>query len=595
MHPTPQETNGSSNGVLQDLANLKNQTRIVADSLRTQDEALRQRGLRLPPGVTDKLSELIKDIAGVESSVASDSIELGQLRSLAATGAMINSTLDLDNLLTRAMDEVILLAGAERGFIILANENSGDLEFRIRRDETQRPTTSDTPQISMTIVNDVMASQKPLLADNAYKDPRIQDNLSVAQFVLRSVICVPLYQRGKTIGVVYVDNRLRAGVFTERELNLLTAFANQAAVAIENARLFTRIQTSLTEITEMKDVIDNVFASVGSGIITTNASDLVITFNRTAEKLFGWHSDEAVGKPLLDVLPRIDDADIESQMRDVLEQEVSGEFQAIVTLPQQDYPATLKFKFSPLKDENDVTQGVTVVVDDLTEQNEREALINVLENYLPPGLLPRIHEIAQIGLGGERREVTCMFAESRPYNSFDPEIAPQDLMATLNRYLTVGAQAVQLHDGVIDKYMGSEIMVLFNTQLNPQPDHTLRAIDAALDMRDAFVAFYKEIGIDPDLHWYRIGINSGIATLGNVGSVRRRNFTAIGDTINLSKRLQENATAGQIIISEATLLQARAAAGAHDIPGVRLEERDPIKVKGREQYTRIFEIFRDDT
>ncbi len=590
-----QENGSNPAAPLQDLAELKAQTREVADKLRKQDEVLRTRGMKLPPGVTDSLSEVIQSIATMEKLLGGDLIELGQLRALTATGAMINSTLDLDGLLTQAMDKVIELAGAERGFMILRNEQTGELEFRISRDSTQKPGAAkgDSPQLSMTIVQEVVETGSPLLTDNAYKDPRIQDNLSVAQFVLRSVICVPLTQRDKRVGAVYVDNRLRAGVFTERELNLLTAFANQAAVAIENARLFTRIQNTLEEITEIKDVMDSVFASVGSGIITTNANDLVITFNRAAEGIFGMKSDDVIGRPLVEILPRIDEADLDSQLRNVLERDENTAFQSSVMMPHRDNPAILSFKFSPLRDSNDTTQGVTVVVDDLTEQSEREAMLDVLENYLPPGMLPRIHEIAQIDLGGERRDMTCMFAETRPFNSFSSDITPQELMETINRYLSVATEAVHNRDGVIDKYMGSEVMALFNTQLNPQPDHALRAIETALDIRDAMLTFYQEIGIQPEPHWYRIGIHTGIATLGNVGSVYRRNFTAIGDTINLSKRLQENATAGQIIVSEAVMLKAQAVGGSQQIPHIRFGEREPVKVKGRQQFTRIYEVFRE--
>ncbi|MEL7235411.1 MAG: adenylate/guanylate cyclase domain-containing protein, partial [Chloroflexota bacterium] len=302
--------------------------------------------------------------------------------------------------------------------------------------------------------------------------------------------------------------------------------------------------------------------------------------------------DVGFGRRLVDVLALVD-ADIESHVRTVLENDVSFSFQKSMTLPGKTAPAFLSFKFSPLRDSAGDTQGVTVAVDDLTEENEREKMLGLLENYLPPGMMPRIHEIAGIDLGGESREMTCMFAEVRPFNSFPDDIDAQDLMDQINRYLTVATLAVQERDGVIDKYMGSELMVLFNTQLNPQPDHALRAIESALDIRDAFLKFYQEIGILPEPHWYRIGLHTGIATLGNVGSHNRRNFTAIGDTINLSKRLEENATAGQIIISEDLLLKARQIAGTEDLPGLRLEPREALQVKGRQQFTRIYEVFRD--
>lgn len=589
----PEGNTGKKQTTLAELNELKSVMRDVDANLRQQDEVLRSRGMKIPPVVIDHLGKIIKDINTLETNIQGDTIELGQLRALAATGAMINSNLDVDAVLAQAMEKVIELAGAERGFMLLLSPQTDELEFRITRDNTQKEGKKDSPQISMTIVNEVVSKGLPLLTDNAYKDPRIQDNLSVAQFVLRSVICVPLTQRDRTIGAVYVDNRLRAGVFTRRELNLLIAFANQAAVAIENARLFERIQASLHEITEIKDVMDNVFASVGSAIITTNASDTVITFNRAGEEIFGKTVNNAIGQPLRHVLPQIEDVDLESKMHHVLETGEDSAVQITVALPHRDNPAILNFKFSPLRDDADNTQGVTIVVDDLTEQSEREAMLDVLKTHLPSGMLNRIHEIAGIDLGGERREITCMFAETRPFTNFPANLAPEELMKLVNHYLSVASKAVDNQDGVIDKYMGSEVMVLFNSQLNPQPDHALRAIYTALDIRDAFIAFYKERGISPDPHYYRIGIHSGIATLGNVGSRNRRQFTAIGDTINLSKRLEENSVAGQIIISEDTLLKAQSVAKTYDLPGIYFEEREPIKVKGRQQFTRIYEVFRE--
>jgi len=574
--------------IVLELQELKTLTREVADKLRAQDEVLRQYGLRLPGGVTQTLSQIIKEIAALEQNVAGESRELTQLRSLAATGALVNSSLDVDEVLMRAMDNVITMAGAERGFIILKRESTGDIEFRIVRDTTNTASKSqDNPQVSMNIINDVLNSGNPMLSDNAYKDPRMQDHMSVAQFVLRSVICVPLTQRTRTIGALYVDNRLRAGVFTHRELNLLTAFANQAAVAIENARLFEKIQVSLLEITEIKDLMDNVFASIGSGVITTNAAQTVITINRAAEALLSLDNMKVIGKPLLRVLPHIDsgEADVESRLIEALRGGRADSIQITLDLPLREEPSILSLKFSPLQDDNGNTQGATLVLDDITEQTERDAMLTILQNYLPPGMMKHLDRIARIDLGGERRDVTCLFIETRPINSFPPTLVPEELMHQINHYLTVATEVIHAHEGVIDKYMGSEVMVLFNTQLNPQPDHAARAMRVALAMRQAFINDYAARGIAPDPHYYRIGVHTGVATLGNVGSIYRRNFTAIGDTINLSKRLQENATSGQIIISEETWAHARVT-----VNDIHVQERDAIQVKGRQQSTRIFEI-----
>ncbi len=574
---------------LDELQSLRELSNDVAAAMQAQRDVLRQRGMSLPHGVLSSLEGLAKDLRALEKGVTADETELGQLRALAATGAMVNSSLDLDQVLTQAMDRVIELAGAERGFIILQNVNTGEMEFRIARDNSEEPQDEDH-RISRTILNEVVSTGRPLLTDNAYKDPRIQDNMSIAQFMLRSVICVPLQKGDKIIGAVYVDNRVRSGVFTQLELNLLTAFGNQATVAIENARLYARIQSTLSEIREMKNLMDNVFASIGSGVITTDADRRIMTMNRAAEAMLSVTAEESIGKRIMAVLPRIDEADVEDQLREVLQGDKQEVIQAEVEMPARGQ-VILNLKLSPLLDDDENVQGAAVVVDDLTEQVERENMFDVMSDYLPPGLLDRLDEIMGIDLGGERREMTCMFIETRSFGSFPQDTPPQRLMTMVNEYLSVATAAVHEMDGVIDKYMGSELMVLFNTQLNPQEDHAARAIHAALNVRDAFEKFYASLNINPEPHYYRIGVHSGIATLGNVGSLYRRNFTAIGDTINLSKRLQENATAGQIIISETTLDMAQRTGSIDDI---RLVERDPIQVKGRQVYTQIYEVFANE-
>jgi adenylate cyclase len=132
-------------------------------------------------------------------------------------------------------------------------------------------------------------------------------------------------------------------------------------------------------------------------------------------------------------------------------------------------------------------------------------------------------------------------------------------------------------------------MALFNSQLNPMDNHAAQAVEAALNMREAFLGLYERFGINPDPHFYRVGIHSGVATLGNCGSLNRRDFTAIGNNINQSKRLEENAQHGQIIISEVTLGYIEAAGG---MDGVRFEAREPLSLKGIEEPVPIYEVFR---
>jgi phosphoserine phosphatase RsbU/P len=148
-----------------------------------------------------------------------------------------NSTLDLDEVLNRVMDEVIAVTRAERGFVML-HEAGGELVFRVARGMDQSTIEAPQFQISRGVVESVAYEGQPVLASNAQRDDRFNMRLSVVEQGLRSILCVPLKVQDRVAGVVYVDNRLRAGLFTQDDLDLLSAIASSAAIAIENARLY---------------------------------------------------------------------------------------------------------------------------------------------------------------------------------------------------------------------------------------------------------------------------------------------------------------------------------------------------------------------
>jgi sigma-B regulation protein RsbU (phosphoserine phosphatase) len=148
-----------------------------------------------------------------------------------------NSTLDLDEVLNRVMDEVIATTHAERGFVML-HENDGRLTFRAARGMDQTTIQDPQFQVSRSIVERVAREGRPLLTSDALQDDRLSMRRSVTILGLRSVLCVPLKTRDRISGVVYVDSRIRAGIFSRADLDLLTAIASSAAIAIENARLY---------------------------------------------------------------------------------------------------------------------------------------------------------------------------------------------------------------------------------------------------------------------------------------------------------------------------------------------------------------------
>ncbi len=584
------EAQDTATNLIGELRQLEDQLEEVNKTLEAQRELLRRRRLAMPAAIINNIEMLKQDFKRLENNVLEDQTELRQLRALSEMSTRITNSLDIDTVLQETMELVIVLTNAERGYIVLTNDDSGELEFRISSEGgLMGPAmpSSDRPQISMTVVNEVIDTGEPLLADNAFKDERLSENQSIINFTLRSVLCVPLRYKERITGVVYVDNRLVAGIFTERELNLMMAFANTAAVAIANARMYMRAEQILAEITRVKELMDNIFSSVGSGIIAIDKNDLVHTFNRAASEFLDLPPEVAVG---FDVAQLMKNAalELEDHLEHVKLHDMDHSLELSAELPGRGQVA-LALSLSPLKDSNDTTHGVTLVMDDVTHLYEHETTISAMKRILPEGMVDKINEIANIEMGGLRREVTCLFADVRPWITL-PDVAASEKLRILNQYQAIATVCIHEAGGIVDKYMGNEVMALFNTQLNPQNNHAQMALECGLMMRDRFVELYQAMGIDPDPHYYIIGMFTGEATLGNVGSFQRREFTALGNSINTAKRIQENTAPGAITIVQQTL--DHFLANNDDRRHYDFQPRDPIYGKGLSVGMRAYEVYR---
>ncbi len=154
-----------------------------------------------------------------------------------------NSSLDLDEVLNRVMDEVIAAVHAERGFVML-HDTDGHLAFRVARGMDQKTIEDPLFQVSRGVVEKVEREGQPILTVNAQEDERFSARQSIVSLKVRSILCVPLKNKERKVGVIYVDNRIHSGIFTEADLELVGAIASTAAIAIDNASLFKDLQQS---------------------------------------------------------------------------------------------------------------------------------------------------------------------------------------------------------------------------------------------------------------------------------------------------------------------------------------------------------------
>ncbi|MBN1665760.1 MAG: GAF domain-containing protein, partial [Anaerolineales bacterium] len=393
----------------------------------------------IPRQVLDSLIHLAGHLNRISRRVAQSEDERKDLMALADIGQVVNSSLELSDVLRIVMDTIIRLTGAERGFLML-RDITGEYNIRVARNWEQESIDSSEFAISGTIVNRVASEGKPVVTTNAQEDPRFGGQESIIAYNLRSILCVPLKVKDETTGVIYADNRIRTGIFTESERDILAAFANQAAVAIENARLFESVRSTLAEVTELKNLMDNIFASIASGVITADVQDQIMLCNRAAESILGQSATELVGRALAECLPPLGTelcqsvAQVRATDEPILGLEVAS------NIPQRG-PVDLIFNLSPLKDASQTTQGVAIVLDDLTDKKRLEAQRRLFEKMVSPAVIEQINP-DQVQLGGERGAITTLFADVRGFTAFSESVAPEKLVSVLNRYLAAAAEAV---------------------------------------------------------------------------------------------------------------------------------------------------------
>lgn len=525
----------------------------------------------------DDLAQLAGSLTRLSRLVAKREQEREELTALGEISQVINSTLKLDNVLQIVMDTIIRLTGAERGFLML-RDRQGELSIRTARNWEQETLEAAEAAISRTVINQVITTNQPVLTTNAQQDPRFDSQESVITFNLRSILCVPLKVKEEIIGVIYADNRVRTGLFTETELNLLAAFANHAAVAIENARLFESVRNTLAEVTQLQNLMADVFASITSGVIITDLDGKITLTNRAAQSILDMDSRTAEGC-LINEIPLLRGTTLSrylTSFRQTSRPLVGLEVKAFH--PEKGL-RILVFSLSFLRDSQDVPHGIAIVLEDLTETRRLEAKRRLFERMVSPQVIEQFNP-DQIQLGGERCQITTLFADLRGFTSLAEQIDPEILVSVLNHYLGAAAEAILAEGGTIDKFMGDAVMAIFNAPLT-QTDHTLRAVRASLHMRSIARSCQEELFPQVRLS-FGIGIHYGEAVLGLVGTEQRLEYTAIGDSVNTAKRLQENAAPGQVLLS------AQAFAQVSQLVSARLIE--PIVAKGKKEPLQVYEL-----
>ncbi len=202
------------------------------------------------------------------------------------------------------------------------------------------------------------------------------------------------------------------------------------------------------------------------------------------------------------------------------------------------------------------------------EQEEKNRMKGMFEKYVNPNVIRKIMKQRKLKLGGERQEITVLFSDVRGFTSMSEKTEPEKVVKILNEYFNTATKIIQKHDGMVDKFIGDAVMAIFNAPVKNE-NHADNAVQTAIEMQREFKKKNLNVGI---------GINTGEAVIGNIGSSKVMDYTAIGDAVNTASRMQGVAKAGEIAITDSTFRKLKMKIKAIEKKEMVKGKEKPVKI-----------------
>ena len=376
-----------------------------------------------------------------------------RLRKLYEVNQVLSSLMPLSDLLDRILEIVFEFLPAERGLILLKEPDKG---FTPVAGRTREDGSAEEIPISGTLLKKVITEKVALLSGDVLQDSRLDPSESIVIQGITSCLTVPMVHREVVLGVIHLDTQGSYAAFAEDDLEIVTAIATQAAVAVENARLLQKVeQTAVAR--------DNLSRYLGPELV------------------------EAV---------------------------MTGE--------------------------------------------------------------------SDFAMEGSVNEATILFADIRGFTSLSERIPPQLVVKLLNEYFEIMVDIILERGGVVDKFVGDEIMAVWGVP-TPAENDAFNAVSAAIKMQQALCMYNEERArMEEEPIYMGIGINTGTVVAGNLGSSKRMQYTVIGDAVNLASRMEGLTTREQILMSQSTFDLVK--------DKVHTIDRGQVSVKGKQDAVQVFEV-----
>lgn len=539
----------------------------VLELLNKTAGAITPNDLELLEGICIQAAGALKNAQDFEQSQQARENESHLLEVTAA----ISSELKLKPLLEKIMEAVTLILGADRATLFLHDEKTNELWSQVAlglaNQEIRFPS-------HLGIAGKVFTSGETINIPDAYADPRFNKEIDrKTGYRTRNILCMPVINRhGKAIGVTQVLNK-HGGTFTRNDERKLRTFSGQAAIAIENAKLFD-------EVLNMKNYSECILESLSNGVISVNGSRKIEKCNAVALKTFGVPPEKIIGQ-FADLYFRGDNHWIVDSLRRVIATNEPDNYIDAEIVNAEGKKISINMAIAPLRDSQNKPIGGLLVFEDLTSSKR---LKSTLARYMTKEVADQLISNEETALGGQMKELTILFSDIRSFTTISEKLGPQATVAMLNEYFTMMVDIVFHHGGILDKFIGDAMLAVFGAPFATGEDPD-KAVTTAIEMYRALRPFNQqraEKGLDKVQ--IGVGINTDEVLVGNIGSLKRMDYTVIGDGVNLASRLEgaNKYYETSILISENTFKKLKYR--------YRSREVDRIRVKGKELPVRIFEI-----
>ena len=496
-------------------------------------------------------------------------------RQLLEMTTALSFELNLVRLLAKIMDTTQELLFADRCTLFLFDDKTSELWSQVAQGLESREIRIPC---HAGIAGSVFTTGETVNIPDAYADPRFNPEVDKKTgYRTQSILCMPVKnKKARIIGVTQVLNK-KGGPFTSRDEDRLKAFSAQTSIALENAKLFE-------DVLNMKNYNESVLESMSNGMISLDADKNVVKCNAAALKILRENPDEPLEASIANISTWLSKANpwILRRVEKVMRTRCPNLTMNTDLKLSDEIRVSVNLTIVPLMNVQHELIGSLLVLEDITSEKR---LKGTIARYMTKEVAERLmDEDCEAVLGGKTQEATILFSDIRSFTTISEKITPQQTVALLNEYFTIMVDIVFDYKGILDKYIGDAIMAVFGAPFSTGEDPD-RAVKTSIDMLRALGAFNQERKAEAKDHIeIGIGINTKEVLSGNIGSMKRMDYTVIGDGVNLAARLESaNKLYGtNILVSEFTYRELK---GSYVC-----RETDLIQVKGKEEPVRIYQV-----